>query len=226
MKYCLSEHSPRDMQLISLLWVESPQRPITGNELPSWVPDWTTEQSLCAWSILAASTLGSAISYVAGDKNNALETIKRVGFSFEEDALVLSAVYIGVVTCVSTYNLQFASRNENQQMMKLFDYGQVQKELDESVTPEVHTQVRNIYNTSWGPFWVERGDITIISATCAIPIIIGRDGDSYLLVGGCWLIDSELQGVEKDKLLYDPGTSSIMRGSAWDETKVQTFRIR
>jgi hypothetical protein len=44
----------------SLLLVESPHRPITSNGLPSWVPDWMTDQSLCARSIFLASTVPGA----------------------------------------------------------------------------------------------------------------------------------------------------------------------
>jgi hypothetical protein len=63
-----------------------------------------------------------------------------------------------------------------------------------------------------------------------------KDEGSYLFVGGCWLIDGELQRsaertlplkeVMAEELVKEPGTSSIMRGSAWDESKVETFRIK
>jgi hypothetical protein len=73
----------------------------------------------------------------------------------------------------------------------------------------------NTYNTSWGPYWIETGDIIIISAIYYIPLVLRRDKYSYLFVGACWLIDSELRGGESiDDLIEDPGTSSIMRGSA------------
>jgi hypothetical protein len=59
-------------------------------------------------------------------------------------------------------------------------------------------------------------------------LVLRRDGDAYLFVGGCWLIDSELHGgVDSDQfdIEDDPGFSTIMHGSAWDETKVEDFRV-
>jgi hypothetical protein len=84
----------------------------------------------------------------------------------------------------------------------------------------------DMYNSSWGPHWAERGDVIIISPLCTIPLVLRRDGDAYLFVGGCCLIDSELQSrIGSDFDGNDPGFSTIMHGNAWDEKKVEEFRI-
>lgn len=51
--------------------------------------------------------------------------------------------------------------------------------------------------------------------------------DSYLIVGGCCLVDSELEGLGDGfgDLAQDPGVSLIMQGSAWDESKLKDFYI-
>jgi hypothetical protein len=90
----------------SFLLVESPHRPITSEALPSWVPDWTTDQSLCAHSIFIASTV-SATSAAGFKTSNEFETRNEGGFTVEEDILVLSGVSIGVVTHVFTSNLEY-----------------------------------------------------------------------------------------------------------------------
>ena len=221
----------------SFLLVESPDRPIsaiTPDVLPSWVPDWTTDQSLCARSIFMASTV-SAISTAENKPSNEFWMRKEGGFTVEEDILILSGVYVGAVTRVFTSNLEYSWEEASHTTMRLFQYDQNANGGDNSIPKDLHNQSGNMYNTSWGPFWVESGDIIIISGVCPTPMVIRRDGDSYLFVGGCWLIDEELQGPEEsideelvvEELIKDPGTSSIMRiSAAWDDAKVETFRIK
>jgi hypothetical protein len=225
----------------SFLLVESPHRPITSEALPSWVPDWTTDQSLCARAIFMASTV-SAISAAGNKTSNEFETRNEGGFTVEDDILNLFGVYVGVVTRVFTSNLEFTWEKHIQDWkkashttMRLFQYDQNANGGDHLIPKDLHSQSGDMYNTSWGPFWVESGDIIIISDVCPTPMVIRRDGDSYLFVGGCWLIDEELQGPEEfideelvaEELIKDPGTSSIMRGSAtWENAKVETFRIK
>jgi hypothetical protein len=206
----------------SLLDVESPQRPIAADELPSWVPDWTTEQSLYSWVMIPACT--NTGKHVVGNFINALETPEVARFRVEEHILIISGVYVGVVTRVYTCSLQFDMLEESNQVMRLIEYDEHDSGLDNPAAGDLDPQSKNIYNTSWGPFWVERGDIIIISVLCATPIVIRRAGDSYLFVGGCLLIGSELKGTEE--LIDDPGISPIMTGSAWDITKLETFRIK
>lgn len=44
-----------------------------------------------------------------------------------------------------------------------------------------------------------------------LPLVIRKDGDFYLFVGACLLIDSEL--ADEPDIQTDPGFSDIMRGS-------------
>lgn len=65
--------------------------------------------------------------------------------------------------------------------------------------------------------------------------VLGRHGNAYLLVGGCWLVDSKFQRSDEINVRFsclnfheDPGWSTIMHGitwEGWDEAKLETFRI-
>jgi hypothetical protein len=218
------------------LLVESPHRPVNSKELPSWVPDWMTDQSIGGRLIYFASTI-SGISATRNEPSNKMKIRRESAFTIEEDTgiLALSGVFVGVVTAVHTFNLEYNWEESSKNTMGLFQYSlDANREAHHNLIPKIPwDQSRNMYNTSWGPFWVETGDLIIISTTCRTPMVIRRNGDSYLFVGGCWLIDRVLQGpgdgianrFAAKELINDPGTSSIMRGSTWDESKVETFRI-
>jgi hypothetical protein len=81
-------------------------------------------------------------------------------------------------------------------------------------------------SSNWSPHWAERGDVIMVSPLCTVPLVLRRDEDAYLFVGGCWLVDSKLQGHPSKKLKDDPGFSTIMHGSAWNKRKLEHFRIK
>ena len=47
-------------------------------------------------------------------------------------------------------------------------------------------------NTSWDPCMADNGGIIVVAAGCKIPLVLRRYEDKYLFVGGCWLIESQI----------------------------------
>jgi hypothetical protein len=69
-------------------------------------------------------------------------------------------------------------------------------------------------NTSWGPCKAEKGDIIVVAAGCNIPLVLRRHEDKYLCVGGCWLIESQIDLTKlKRGAGKQQGFSNIMYGS-------------
>jgi hypothetical protein len=198
----------RGLGVNSLLQVESPKRRITAEGLPSWVPDWSVQQAVVA-------------------KTMHLYYWKRM--SINNGMLNIPGIYIGLITNVTVVELDFVAIPLDYRSLKLFQYHHdLPRDSHARASEENTASSMDIYNSSWGPHWAEQGDIIIISLLCIIPLVLRRDGDAYMFVGGCWLIDSELQGGNEEgppNLENDPGFSTIMHGSAWDETKVEDFRI-
>jgi hypothetical protein len=71
---------------------------------------------------------------------------------------------------------------------------------------------------------LKRGDIIIVAKGSSLPLVLRKTGDYYLLVGGCFLIDSQISHFGEDQgrafTADGPGFSSIMRGSVWDEVGI------
>jgi hypothetical protein len=82
-------------------------------------------------------------------------------------------------------------------------------------------------NSSWSPSKIEIDEIIVISRWSPVPLVLRKLGDSYLFVGACCLIDSELRGSTKEHGAFgaDPGILSIMHGSAWDETRIEDSNV-
>jgi hypothetical protein len=142
--------------------------------------------------------------------------------------LTIPGIYTGLITNVAVIELGIETKLLDYRLLKLFQYNQDLPRDSHVRASEDNTALMDMYNSSWGPHWAEQGDVIITSLLYTIPLILRRDGDAYLFVDGCWLIDSELMGgIEWDPpdLENDPGFSTIMHGSAWDETKVEDFRI-
>lgn len=133
-----------------------------------------------------------------------------------------------MITNATVVELDFQEEPLDYRSLKLFRYNQDPSRDSLPRVAEEAASMMNLTNSSWGPHWAERGDVIIISPMCTIPLVLRRDGDAHLFVGGCWLIDSELQsgtGFNELDIAKDPAFSTIMHGSAWDETKVEDFRI-
>jgi hypothetical protein len=81
------------------------------------------------------------------------------------------------------------------------------------------SSVISMLNTSWAPCHTQIGDIIIDTPGCDIPLVLRKDGDVYLFVGGVWLIDSEMivpkiGVVYKFEIKDNPGFSRFMYGAA------------
>jgi hypothetical protein len=214
----------RGYSVDSLLQVESPKHQITAEGLPSWVPDWSVQQAVVAKVIyLCSAGFCSCRGFDFKQEYN----YKRM--SINNGMLTIPGIYIGLITNVAVVELGFETKLLDYRLLKLFQYNQdLPRDSHARASEDNTASSMDMYNSSWGPHWPEQGDVIIISPLCTIPLVLRRDGDAYLFVGGCWLIDSELQGgIELDPLNLenDPGFSTIMHGSAWDEAKVEDFRI-
>jgi hypothetical protein len=208
----------------SLLHVESPERLINAERLPSWVADWSTQQGIVAKTMTMISP-----GFRTCKRSNYIHEYSNKRMSIRNGTLTIPGIYIGLITHVSVVELNLEAKSLDYRSLKLFKYNQdPSRDLGAWASEEDATSLMDMYNSSWGPHWAKRGDIIIISPLCTIPLVLRRDGDAYLFVGGCWLIDSELQGgVGSDEwdMKDDPGFSTIMHGSAWEETKGEEFRI-
>lgn len=65
---------------------------------------------------------------------------------------------------------------------------------------------------------MEIGDIIVMARGSHVPLVLRAYKDLYIFVGGCWLVDGTLEeGFLRSPAPIDPGFSSVMRASAWDE---------
>lgn len=225
-----------NQNLTSLLQVQSPDRPITSLGLPSWVPDWTTEQDYFSKTTMFAN--------IPGCFRQSLREIPEVRYPLlRPDSLILSGIYIGAVQTVSCIELSVNNKFPPTKFtrMKLFTYNRDVPASNNSseirlLAPPTLTKVETntlvpaeaMLTQSWGPPKTEPEDIIIISPMCSVPLVLRRvSAVSYLLVGGCFLVASKLDRGEDENvnILNDPGFSTIMHGSAWDESKVQDYYI-
>lgn len=228
--------------LLVLLWVESSGREIKAGEqgktLPSWVPDFTTEQKLIALCFQSTYNAFDAF-YPAPSPTDMWR------WNFEEDVLVLKGKSVGVVTEVLplSHVTRHSSGHEYDQITLI--------RYDSSVDDcqMTNNSLQPTYeNTSWGPSKCEKGDIIIVAGGCRLPLVLRRcesgqdkDNDRYLFVGGCWLIVSQLQDLTQinqgkkeestGEIIYprDPGFSRIMFGSLKNDNDgleaVERFRV-
>jgi hypothetical protein len=144
--------------------------------------------------------------------------------------LILKGVYVAIVTDV--YGAEIMSANQAREdktlELKLIRYTNDPAARCNTSKIELWPSTRGEEkpaptpeNTSWGPYWVEVGDIIIVVKGSFLPLVLRRTSDYYLFVGACYLIDSQIFQVEEEGgrafTADDPGFSSIMCGSVWDE---------
>jgi hypothetical protein len=203
------------MGLAVLLIVASSMRPVgmSSQHLPSWVRDFTTPQSLIDHNILQYSPGFTAAPYNS----------PRLRFSEKNDELILTGVYVATVTSTLPAKVPGTMATEVDKDMKLITYTCTPRQVNKSFKELSSAQrvasssggcTATFLNTSWGPFWTVSGDIVIIARGSKVPLVLRRCEDYHFFVGGCLLIIGELRDFTDPK---DPGFSSIMRGSVWDE---------
>ncbi len=218
--------------LIVLLWIESPEREICagldGEKLPSWVPDFTHEQRVTPRCLHSTSFLFNADK----DFPNGL---KEVPSSTPEThgIFTIRGIYVGCITSTHRTNVTKkwsddpAAKDWDQ--LKLFHYDRAPflcrkpgtTNSDSSRTAESEKPEMTFENTSWGPCKAEIGDIIVVAAGSKIPLVLRKQGDGeYLFVGGCWLVDGQIEDLPELRLGGRwhrgevKGFSEVMYGSA------------
>lgn len=218
----------------SLLLIQSSERQISSSHLPSWVADWTTPHSLFSsiMSFWANNVFSSSGEMEVEDSE---VPFLDSAFHIDGSLLVVQGIHVGTITRTCFVKNTFGTGKSQENTMKLFSYeqrrgGQLSRGRQEG-SQEQTPQDMTMRNSSWGPHWAEIGDIIIISRLCWAPLVLRRERETYLFVGACWLVDSELQGSDSrqmsgiEALGKDPGFSPIMHGGAWDEDQLEEFKI-
>lgn len=218
--------------LMVLLWVESPSRKIASSvdneNLPSWVPDFTTKQSL------TARTMHTSYNYFSADvvfPGGMSEKNSDPSLPPNHPLFVVRGSYVGCITgthytCVLGRDSIAKGYFPDFHLLKLIRCdqnpilrgGKVEsKESSWSGTPKSRlTSDISFENSSWGPCKAEIGDIIIVAAGCKIPLVLRKHGENYLLVGGCWLINKRIKDFRKLQE-QDDGFAGIMFGAAVKE---------
>ncbi|PMD41902.1 HET-domain-containing protein [Hyaloscypha variabilis F] len=202
------------------LWVESPDRPILSSisetDLPSWVPDWTTQQTLFVQTMTAYSYFSSFDA--SRSRTNYMKYRPRAKIqTFDHN--FMEGVYVGVVSAVHTAHIWEDSHRAPYDTIKLINYDRNPERrhvVIEDNAASLETPLERMAIPSWGPYWGKVGDIIVVARGSSTPLVLRKSGRHYLFVGACWLIDSELQGTGMPGQ-DDPGFSDIMRGALWDQ---------
>jgi Heterokaryon incompatibility protein (HET) len=223
--------------LILLLWIESPERPITAHgELPSWVPDYRTKQRAFPRTQV---TLHRRFSADAGFSPPA-EMEPRFRQAADEKTLVLRGLYIGVVTDTFDALLTDKATPVEHGAVRLIAYDS-SPELrfkDPKAFPPPDRSAWDrpdpVKDSSWGPIHAEIGDWIFVVPGIRIPIItrpiratsmstselgvseLGNAENRCLFVGGCWLVESRVRASVFQQVDWTKGSgfSPIMFGSA------------
>jgi hypothetical protein len=157
--------------------------------------------------------------------------------------LAIKGLYIGIVT--GTYVTPLLHDGDTDDRIKLIRYDRDPRkrhtlspsQLEPWPAPDA-PKVVSLSNTSWGPWWAEVGDIIVVAAGSTVPLVLrpvlgsitstsslnltsnltsDQHQNTYLLVGGCILIDTQLHNLGlAEKLSDEPGFSRIMFGSSWE----------
>ena len=210
--------------LVILLWVESPSREVQpGLELPSWVPDFTTEQTLVPRCMHS--------TYVKFDADQNLSNGKA-GHEIHSDGrtLILKGIYVGRITGTLISRITAGLFLQGYDEVNLLRYDRNPAMRFEMAPPSPwpfdaeDRKTITFENTTWGPCKSQLGDIIIVAAGCKIPLVVRPCDNFYLFVGCCWLIDREVLDFRKVK--DDPGFSPIMFGSLPGDIGIEEFRVK
>jgi hypothetical protein len=221
--------------LVVLLWIESPQRKIEsgldGIQLPSWVPDFMTEQHLSARCLFTKSPLFCASrdfpgGMWKGQSTDKEDDRKKSGIFTIRGVRVARIQNIKEVPATRQWSDVEAAQGWDK--LRLFWYEPIRHfsgmdvaTSDEAV-PENVMSSATFENTSWGPCKAERGDIIIVAAGSNIPLVLRKEEEMFLFVGGCWLVKSQINLSALLKLensSKQEGFDEIMYGSIVKEIK-------
>ncbi|KAH7329955.1 heterokaryon incompatibility protein-domain-containing protein [Rhexocercosporidium sp. MPI-PUGE-AT-0058] len=215
--------------LVVLLWIESPQRNIEsgldGINLPSWVPDFMTEQHLSARCLYTKGTLFCASKDFPDGmwKNRSADKeddLKKSGI------FTIRGVRVGRIKNTrevhATKKWSDAEAAQGWDKLRLFWYESVRHfhgmdtAISNEAVPQSVISSATFENTSWGPCKAEQGDIIVVAAGSNIPLVLREEEKRFLFVGGCWLVKSQINlsallGPENSS--KQEGFDEIMHGS-------------
>ncbi len=130
----------------------------TKEGLPSWVPDFETRQSATSFTLAIYCSI-----FKAAPK-------KWPNLRFEEGhVLVLQGVYVAIVVETMLVGMGIDPSKENENQMSRFKYDCESKKRDKEFKRSTRSLMRkkdkdvNFMNTSWGPMWMEIGDIIVVA---------------------------------------------------------------
>ena len=170
----------------------------------------------------------------------------RVESASTNEVLVLKGIYVGVVTKTKSSRLTAHESGKTYDEVVLIRWdpyparrSEDVESLTESSSSWPEEAQASYENTSWGSCKSAVGDIIVVVSGCRLPISLRKyEENTYLLVGCCWLIDSELEDLtginrldENENLVpcRDKGFSPIMFGSLMDgvdeKTELEEFYI-
>jgi hypothetical protein len=208
---------------------------MSGLILPSWVLDWTTKQ------MLVPRFIEELASEFSANRGLSVTDVRYSSPSPSPNSFVIKGLYVGVVT--GTHVVPLFHDGDVDDKVKLIRYDRnpykrhklSPSQLEPWPAPDAPEAV-NLSNTSWGPWWVEMGDIIVVAAGSTVPHVLrpvfnansaSQNGFAsttsleqparYLLVGSCVLIDTQLRTLGlAEKPSDEPGFARVMFGSAWD----------
>lgn len=219
-----------------LLQTEALDRSVSCENLPSWVPDYSSRQRSAARVIRLYSS-----EFAAAPPKNQWTLVDWTSASTEDDGIFcLQGVYVAVVTGVYTERAHGLDGVEGFTLIRYDEDQTIRNEvLDLGDWPSVASEITP-YNTSWGPYEAKIGDIIVVAEGCPMPLVLRKHDDFYLLVGPCLLITSDLEGsdlflnviLSEGTTIFDngeknrytslcdiPEISDIMRGRTWGNPK-------
>jgi hypothetical protein len=239
--------------LYPLLQVEALNRSLPSKELPSWVPDYSSRQRSMARTMNLCSS-----KFVAAPPKKEWTLLDWSINEAEGDGIFcLYGAYVAIVTGVFTRQTgQFDGDEEDLTWIRFDeDPGKRNCVLDFEDWKFDPSENR-IFDTGWGPYETNIGDIVVVAEGSPVPLVLRKDGKFFLLVGPCWLFVGEVEADSWSEIMFGqdprvfgaktgypsskkhPGFSDIMWGRVWGnpsyfdqsesiwETAREEFRLR
>ncbi|PVH72174.1 hypothetical protein DL98DRAFT_576982 [Cadophora sp. DSE1049] len=201
--------------LYVLSWVESPDRDVSDQNLPSWAIDFTVRQEPLSMSMAAVWP------YFSANENFPPTTGKEPHL---DQTLIVRGIQVGSIVEVRDATFPSSSQLEGDHIVRIFGY----KSSGGTHAIDRPDRQGTFRNTSWGPKNSAAGDIIVVAPGSTVPLVLRTvSSGECLFAGVCWLIESEIQNLIE--LGSDPGLSKVMTGSACAGAKqsdVKLFHIR
>ena len=185
-------------------------------DLPSWVPDYTSNQGLIAkvmsstYNCFNAGGLG-VIHDLRVQVPVPIPQHLKWRFERYGEVLVLKGVFVGVVTgtnssrVTATEHESWDKGYDNVMLIRYSDKAELRNPDIESLRNDAKHWPGDIpvsyEDTSWGPCKTAIGDLIVAVGGCRLPIILRKYKEEYLFVGCCFLIDKQLKHLTRSMRL-------------------------